>query len=148
MNGKVYLDTSVISALFDHRTPERMSMTKSAWERLKNYEIHLSDRVIEELNRVSEPLREKFFKVIEDFTVLSVSEDAHSLAKAYIEQGIFPEKYYDDALHVAIASVNQIEILLSWNFTHLVKLKTRRMVALVNTLGNYLPVEIISPPEL
>ncbi|MDR1340442.1 MAG: PIN domain-containing protein [Prevotellaceae bacterium] len=148
MTGKIYLDTSVISALFDFRTPERMLMTKSAWKQLKNYEIYISDRVLEELNRVSEPLREEFLKIIEDFAVLSASENAHSLAKAYIEQGIFPEKYYDDALHVAIASVNQTGILLSWNFTHLVKLKTRRMVALVNTLENYLPVEIISPPEL
>jgi hypothetical protein len=79
---------------------------------------------------------------------LPVSEPAHLLAHTYVAQGIFPEKYYDDALHVAIASIHQIGILLSWNFTHLVKLKTRRMVALVNTLENYLPVEIIAPPEL
>jgi hypothetical protein len=49
---------------------------------------------------------------------------------------------------MAIASVNQVSILLSWNFTHLVKVKTRRSVALVNTEQNYLPVEIIAPPEL
>jgi predicted nucleic acid-binding protein len=148
MKNKVYLDTSVISALFDHRTPERMLMTKSAWERLENYDVYLSDMVLEELNRVSKPLRGKFLGIIEGFVILSVSEKAHLLAKMYVEQGIFPEKYYDDALHVAIAAVNQIGILLSWNFVHLVKLKTRRMVALVNALENYLPVEIISPPEL
>jgi hypothetical protein len=66
----------------------------------------------------------------------------------YVAQGIFPQKYYDDALHVAIASVNQVSILLSWNFRHLVKLKTRRMVSLVNVHEDYMPVEIISPPEL
>jgi predicted nucleic acid-binding protein len=148
MKNKVYLDTSVISALFDKRTPERMQMTKSAWNRLEDYDVYLSDRVIDELKQASESLREIFLAAVNDFVVLPVSEKAHTLAKAYVEQGIFPEKYYDDALHVAIASVNQIGVLLSWNFTHLVKLKTRRMVALVNTMENYLPVEIISPPEL
>ena len=58
------------------------------------------------------------------------------------------EKYIDDAVHVAVASLNNIGILLSWNFTHLVKVKTRRMVALVNSEKNYLSIEIISPPEL
>ncbi|MDR1115533.1 MAG: hypothetical protein LBL33_05200 [Tannerella sp.] len=148
MKIKVYLNTSVISALFDQCTPERKLMTESSWERLKNYEVYLADRVIEELNRASEPLRENFLNAISNFDVLPISEKAYLLANTYIEQGIFPEKYYDDALHVVIASVNQIGILLSWNFTHLVKLKIRRMVALINTIENYLPVEIISPPEL
>jgi hypothetical protein len=66
----------------------------------------------------------------------------------YVAQGIFPQKYYDDALHVAVASVNQMSILLSWNFRYLVKLKTRRMASLVNVQEDYMPVEIISPPEL
>ena len=65
-----------------------------------------------------------------------------------IKNEIFPEKYSADALHTALASTNQIGILLSWNFTHLVKVKTRRMVALINTIHNYNPVEIITPPEL
>ncbi|MCL2041185.1 MAG: hypothetical protein FWG84_03980 [Bacteroidales bacterium] len=51
-------------------------------------------------------------------------------------------------VYVALASVSQIGILLSWNFTHLVKLKTRRMVSIVNLAENIMPVEIASPPEL
>lgn len=88
---KVYLDTSVISALYDNRTPERMSLTKTAWKTLNDY---------------------------------------------------------DDALHVAIATVNDIRYLLSWNFKHLVKVKTRRMVSLLNTNYEYSTIEIIAPPEL
>jgi hypothetical protein len=51
-------------------------------------------------------------------------------------------------MHVALASTNGIGILLSWNFTHLVKIKTRRMISLINAQENYPAVEIISPPEL
>ena len=66
----------------------------------------------------------------------------------YIDKRIFPAKYIDDAIHVAVTSLNNIGILLSWNFSHMVKVKTRRMVALVNAEKSLLPVEIISPPEL
>ena len=81
-------------------------------------------------------------------TTISITDDIQHLADIYIKNGIFPEKYIDDALHTSIASVNNIGILLSWNFAHLVKLKTRRMVSLINTINNYNPIEIVSPPEL
>jgi hypothetical protein len=51
-------------------------------------------------------------------------------------------------VYLDVAATNGIDILLSWNFTHLVKVKTRRLVALVNAENDYSPVEIISPPEL
>ena len=148
MKTKVYLDTSVISALFDERTPERLSATFVLWSKLSDYEVFISELVLEELERASEHVRAKLFSAIKDFIVLKISKEAEELAEIYVKQGIFPEKYFDDALHVALASVNQIGILLSWNFTHLVKLKTRRMVSIVNLSENVMPVEIASPPEL
>ena len=148
MKNKVYLDTSVISALFDKRTPERLSMTSALWAKLNDYEVFISELVLKELERANEAVKEKMLRSIKDFKVLVVSEKEEILAGIYVEQGIFPEKYFDDALHVALASVNQIGILISWNFTHLVKLKTRRLVTVVNLQENYMPVEIISPPEL
>ena len=148
MKNKVYLDTSVISALFDERTPERRSMTFDLWAKLDAYEVFISKLVLEELERANNQVRDKMLSTVKEFTVLTISEKAERLAEIYIKQGIFPEKYFDDALHVALASVNQIGILLSWNFTHLVKLKTRRMVSIVNLSENVMPVEIASPPEL
>jgi predicted nucleic acid-binding protein len=148
MKNKVYLDTSVISALFDERTPERLAMTIELWSKLNAYEVYISELVLEELEKASEQIKAKLFSAVEDFTVLKISKEAEELADIYVKHGIFPEKYFDDALHVALSSVNQIGILLSWNFTHLVKLKTRRMVSIVNILENIIPVEIASPPEL
>ena len=148
MKTKIYLDTSVISALFDERTPERLSMTSVLWSKLNDYDVFISELVLEELERANEQVRNKMLSSITDFIVLKVSKQAEELAQIYIKQGIFPEKYFDDALHVALASVNQIGILISWNFTHLVKLKTRRMVSIVNLTENTIPVDIISPPEI
>ena len=147
-NNKIYLDTSVISALFDQRTPERRAMTVTAWETFSAYEVYISEIVLAELNSTSGALKENMLNSISSFHVLRVTDEAHRLASEYILQTIFPQKYYDDALHVALASTNQIPILLSWNFTHLVKLKTRQMIKLVNTMNHYIAVEIISPPEL
>jgi predicted nucleic acid-binding protein len=148
MKTKVYLDTSVISALFDERTPERLAMTSVLWSKLSDYEVFISELVLEELERANEQIRDKIFSAVKDFIVLKISKEAEKLAEVYIKNGIFPEKYFDDALHVALASVNQIGILLSWNFTHLVKLKTRRLVSIVNLTENIMSVEIASPPEL
>jgi len=148
MKNKVYLDTSVISALFDERTPERMSMTFDLWLKLRDYDVFISELVLEELERTNKQVKDKMLSAVKEFNVLYISEKAENLAKIYIEQGIFPGKYFDDALHVALASENHIGILISWNFTHLVKLKTRRMVSIVNLQEDFMPVEIISPPEL
>jgi len=145
---KLYLDTSVISALFDERTPERMEMTKKAWEQIKNYDVCISEVVVEELQMAKPELLDKFNNAIKDFKILDTTNEAQELANFYVAQDIFPMKYYDDALHVAICSVNDIGLLLSWNFKHLVKVKTRRMVSAVNVFKDYVPVEIIAPPEL
>jgi predicted nucleic acid-binding protein len=148
LKSKLYLDTSVISALFDKRTPERMTQTATAWSVLDGFDVFISEIVVSELERTPTELKSKLTGAIAPFSVLPLTDEARGLANEYTAQGIFPRKYYDDALHVAIASVNRIGILLSWNFTHLVKMKTRRLVSLVNTMNDYPAVEIISPPEL
>ena len=145
---RIYLDTSVISALYDERTPERLAQTRQAWTTIVGYEVCISDLVLNELSHTSDEIKEGLLKSTSGFTVLETNKDAFALASEYVALGVFPEKYFDDALHVAIATLNNIGILLSWNFAHLVKVKTRRMVAFVNAGKNFLPVEIISPPEL
>jgi predicted nucleic acid-binding protein len=142
------LDTTVISALFDKRTPERWNQTQLFWEHINEYNVFISELVIDEIKGASQPLQDKMLEKITNFTSLSITDEVQYLAEIYIKNEIFPEKYFDDALHTALASTNQIGILLSWNFTHLVKIKTRRMVALINAIHNYNPVEIISPLEL
>jgi predicted nucleic acid-binding protein len=89
MKTKVYLDTSVISALFDERTPERLAMTSNFWSKLDDYEVFISELVLEELERVNEQVRDKMFSEIEDFIVLKISKEAEKLAQIYVKQGIF-----------------------------------------------------------
>src|SRR5690554_4748401 len=119
LKRKIYLDTSVISALFDIRTPQRMKLTETTWETFKEYDVFISELVMEELSAAPDEKRKQFINVISEFAVLKITKEIEDLAREYIKEGIFPEKYYDDALHVAIASYNDIHYLLSWNFKHL-----------------------------
>ena len=87
-------------------------------------------------------------KLVVDLAVLELNEAAEELAQAYIREGVFSQRYLDDALHVALASVSRIPYLASWNFAHLVKVRTRKEVSLINTLQGYESIEIVAPPEL
>ena len=144
----IYLDTSVISAPFDDRTPERKRFTYVFWEKLENYRVSVSTVVAEEINATSEELREKMMAKISGFEFLGIPEEVKNLADEYVRRAIFPEHYKTDAIHVAVAVVNDIDFLISWNFKHLVKVKTRRMVNLVNEVLGYPAIEIIAPPKL
>jgi len=146
----LYLDTSVPSAYFDERTKERQEATRIFWENvLPNYLVYVSMITIEELdNTKDDTLRMKLKKLVKDFESLKINKPIEDLAKAYIDNNIFSEKYIDDARHVAIASFYEVNYLISWNFEHLVKVKTRKLVNSVNILKGLGEIEIISPQEL
>ena len=95
-----------------------------------------------------EGLRKRFRKLITGFKVLKEKKVIRDLARAYIEKEIFLEKYIDDALHVAMTSYYEISYLVSWNYEHLVKVRTRRLVNSVNILEGFKEIEIVSPLEL
>jgi predicted nucleic acid-binding protein len=146
----LYFDTSVLSAYYDERTKERQYATTQFWENvLPNYKVYISDITVKELEDTGdETLRKRFKGLIKSFKVLKTNKKVTDLANAYIGKGVFPEKYLNDALHVAVASVYEISYVVSWNFEHLVKVKTRKSVNLVNTLEGYKEIEIVSPQEL
>ena len=93
-------------------------------------------------------MRDAMRQMVSGFPVLPFDEEAYALAQAYVQRGIFPEKYASDANHVAIAVVSAISYFASWNFRHLVRVSTRREVNLLNALEGYGSIEIVAPPEL
>lgn len=145
---KVYLDTSVVSALFDERTPERKNTTEQFWDLLSTYEAYFSQVGVKEISAVRPEWRERFNEKVEELIILEITPEMRELARAYVDADIIPVRYIDDALHIAVAVVSGMDFVVSWNFKHMVKVKTRRMVNLINATMDYPPVEIISPPEL
>jgi predicted nucleic acid-binding protein len=146
----VYIDTTVPSAYFDDRAPDRRQTTREFWSsRLPDFAGKISELVLAEIaDTPDEDRRQQLTELVEGLEVLALSEEAQILADEYVARGVFPEKYTSDALHVAVASAAGVPNLVSWNFTHLVKLRTRREVNLVNALKGYMPIEILAPPEL
>ena len=151
MKGKirVYLDTSVISALFDERNPERKSLTESFFKEIEKSEAYISEITVAEVKRVPDlELRNKMMKTISQFSMLLLTDDVEWLAKEYIRYGAVPESYSEDAYHIAIAVINEVDYLLSWNFKHIVRRKTKDIVRMVSTLNRLRHVEIMTPAEL
>ncbi|MEW6481580.1 MAG: PIN domain nuclease [bacterium] len=147
---KLYLDTSVPNAYFDEKNLYRQEITRQFWLKLKEYQILISDLVIREMEATGDKkLRENLIKLVKDFDSLSTkSEEIRILSEEYVSRGIIPVKHIEDAIHIAVATVNSADILASWNFEHIVKLKTKREVNAVNILLGYDPIEIVEPAML
>jgi hypothetical protein len=89
-------------------------------------------------------LLSKKLKILET----SSEEEIRSLAEEYVIRGIIPIKKIEDAIHIAIASFYYLDALVSWNFEHIVKLKTKREINVINVLLGYNTLEIIEPSVL
>lgn len=101
---RLYLDTSVFSAFYDERAPERQRLTRQFWDGLREYEVLCSYLVLEELGRVGDStLREKLIELTQECQVSPVGEAEQELARAYVAAGVVPPRYIADALHIAVA---------------------------------------------
>jgi len=133
---RVYLDTSVISALFDKSNPERQDLTKRFFDEIESFEAYISEVVLAEIDDTKDvQLKGKLRSTAVSFEILSIAEESRRLADEYVRHGAIPSEYLEDALHIAISTLNGIDYLLSWNFRHIVKVKTRRIVNMVYLLN-------------
>jgi predicted nucleic acid-binding protein len=146
---KVFLDSSVISALFDEKNPERKSLTEDFFREKASFEILISEITVAENERTPDiELRSKMKGIVAKFSVFLLTDDVEKIASDYIRHGAVPPSYPEDAYHIAIAVINEADYLSSWNFRHIVRRKTRDIVRMVNTLNNLRHIEIITPAEL
>ncbi len=149
MKLRIYLDTSVISLHDDPRSPDRRIMTQEFWARLDEFETSISEVTVKELQNTPDGARrQQMLRLIDGLAVLPVTPEAERLAESYLRAAIFPPTVPDDALHVAIAVLARQDVLLSWNFKHLVNQRRRAAVDALNK-GLGLPkIDILPPPEL
>ncbi len=146
---KVYLDTSVISALFDERNPERRLLTQSFFKEIQTFESYISEIVSIEIDKSPNlSLQNKMKEISSQLPLLPLTDEVEWLANEFIRYGAIPEGFPEDAYHIAIAVLNEIDYLLSWNFKHIVRRKTRDIVRMVNTIHGFRQIEILTPAEL
>lgn len=85
-------------------------------------------------------------RLAKQFNVLPLSDKATELAKKYVAKQIVPAQYISDGFHLAIATVNKLDVLVSWNCKHLVNLKTKREANIINRRQGYKDIELAEPP--
>ena len=103
-----------------------------------------------EISRCPIQKRERMHELLSryDLNILEFDQEAQELGERYIKSGIIPIKYRDDASHIAIATVNNLDAILSWNFQHIVKMKTKREVVAINIIEGYKSIDIYTPGEV
>ncbi len=153
MKLKIYLDTSVISARFDDRNPGRKVLTDNFFRRVTEsdqFEVYISDLTIEEITKTKNlELKKQMQSCASFFTVLrSDTQEVITLVNQLLQHQAVPQQSREEAFHIAIAVVAGIDYLLSWNFKHIVRLKTKDIVRMVTTVQGYKPINIIAPTEL
>ena len=149
---KLYFDTSIFNFALSDDVPEERDVTLKLLNEVRSsrYEVYISEVVVIEVNRASREKAKSLTELIDEIAVeeLSVDEEVLELAKRYIAEGIIPERYEDDALHIAVASINNLDAIISWNFAHIVKLKTKKGVVGINAIFGYKEIEIYSHWEV
>lgn len=145
----VYLDTSVASAYFDERDQARMLTTREFWKRLEGYEVLISDLVIGEIRQIADENRRRTIEdLLRKFVLVVIDEETRALADRYLQVGVFGSTSAADALHVAAATVAGADLIVSWNFQHMVKVRTIQRVNAANLDLGYRGIDIRSPLEL
>ena len=149
---KIYLDTSIPSALYDYSKPIRQIITQKWFENDANdyllFTSTLTLNEIEEMKNIDK--RQLILDLIKDskVSILDIDQPSQDLANIYHKNGAIPKSEPEDALHVAIAVVNNIQILASWNFKHLVSVNPILKINEVNRQKKLSSIEIVSLEQL
>jgi predicted nucleic acid-binding protein len=151
---KLYLDTSVISFYFAEDAPEKMAITRKFFdETIKSgrYEIFSSEVTLRELGNCTDSVLQDNlvgFAAELPVTYLPVTTQVSELAVEFVSDGLIPEKYQEDAFHLAFALIHSIDYVVSWNFKHIVKPKTKKAVKIIALKEGFKEIEIITPEEV
>ena len=143
---KLYVETSVWNFLFADDAPDKRHDTIRFFEEIKkgDYELFVSEMVMAEIRRAPEPVKNKLLSKISEFEPeeLEVTPEIRRLAAKYTEAGFLSKNAYEDLVHVAVATVNNMDFLVSWNLKHIVKLKSIMEINAVNVIEGYRELKI------
>ena len=149
MKLSIYLETSAIGAYLDAGDPFRRDLTIRWFEHeLSEYRAFTSLLVEREFERIDEPHRSGYMKIIKPLERLEFSDEAAILAEGYISRGIFHRKFMADAFHVALASIHKMDYLVTWNFGHLANVRKQARIKLFNTAAGFFSPVIVTPEFL
>lgn len=150
----VYLETSVISYLANRPSRDlivaaHQAVTREWWERRRaDFTLYISAPVLDEASAGDPEAAAKRLAVLDDIEVLDVTDEAIDFAARLIQEGAIPKHSATDALHVALACVNGIHYLLTWNCKHIANAERFEAIQAVCVQSGYKPPIICTPDEL
>jgi hypothetical protein len=150
---KLYIETSVWNFLFADDAPEKMRDTILFFDRIagsEDYELYISELVNAEIDDAPEHIKNMLRDEIEKLEPeeLEITVEARNLAGKYAEANLVPQKAYRDLIHLAVATVNNMDFLISWNLSHIVRAKTMVGVNAINILEGYRDIKICTVLEV
>ena len=149
---KVYLDTSVIMRTVLEDAPERMKDTLALWKQsgAGKKDIYLSQVTLEEVGECREQKRTVLFEYLSriSYTKLEITDEVLKVANQIIAMSILTPKSFDDCQHIATAVVHGCDCIISWNFKHIVNIKTIKGVRAITHLESYKDIDIMNPSVL
>ncbi len=149
---KIYLETTIMNFYFADDALEKKEDTHKLFKEISQgkYKAYTSMSAIREINNAPEDKKIVLLELIKKYNieVLEDEPEAEKIADIYVKESVIPEKYVIDGLHIALATVYDMDIILSWNFKHIVKRKTILMTSVINKREGYKAIDIYSPTEV
>lgn len=145
---RVYIDTSMIGGCFDEEFKEYSLQLFDEFISGRK-KLVISDVLLFELEEAPQQVKSALARVPSDnIEYVSLNEESITLANAYLKEGVVAEGSLSDARHMAIATVERVDILVSWNYKHIVNINRIRLLNSVNLKLGYPVIEIRSPREV
>ncbi len=147
MKQRIYIDTSVYGGHFDTEFAEH---TIPLFDRLRSGEFTLLFSTVtqDELENAPDKVRRLVQSIRTESTeFIEINDEAVELATAYISEKVVGLTSYADCLHIALATINRADFLISWNFKHIVNVQRIRGYNAINIKNGYKQLEIRSPRE-
>lgn len=149
---RAYIDTSVIGGNVDKEPLSRQPIAGALLKTIREGEIEMiiSTLVLDEINQAPQDKRLSLLELIKelDYEILEKSKESIDLTLAYLQEKALPETSRDDARHIAIATVNNIGIIVSWNFKHMANVRVVHAINAINLQLGYRTIEIVPPEEV
>lgn len=145
---RVYLDTSVIGGCFDEEFAEYSNKLFDMF-RQGTARAVISQAVLDEVALAPQNIQGVLATLPKSAVIyIAITDEAIALAEKYLKVKAVPRKYYADAVHIALATVERADVLVSWNFKHIVNLNRIKIFNAVNMSEGYPLIEIRSPREV
>lgn len=154
MKPRVYVETSVISYLTSRPNRDlviagNQQVTQEWWhKRRAKYDLYVSQLVVQEASFGDATAAADRLQALHEIPLLQLTEEGKQLAERLVSKGAIPKKVVEDALHIAIATSNGMEYLLTWNFNHIANAVMRGKIEAVCRDEGYEPPVICTPQEL